>query len=421
MKTTVKKNSLIISDVCILIKKQKLFLLSLFFCISSNCKAQQITNYVNNGSFEEVVPNMYPYPKYWGGIDTTKQWGQILSSVIFPFLVPHNSFCYQWPRHGNNFLITGLFDPSHNPGLRGYPRNRLKKTLEAGKAYCVSFFVNLTNQSTHGIDAIGVYFSDNSLDTIQLSNNALTYLTPQIQNPTNNVIIDTLNWTLISGQFTANGTEKYLVIGNFKSDANTDTTFVNPANLPTIFADYNIDGVSVIEVNLPAYAGPDKAIFVGDSAFIGRQPDFAIDKDCIWYKLPNTTNAIDTVSGLWVKPVVTSTYVVKQNLECGSLKWDTVVIYMDAVGLAELGLESLEFSLYPNPAKDILNVRGNIDSGTLEATTYNAFGQMLKEEKIIFKNKIATIKTDDLPNGVYVLKLQSENSQTIAKRFVINH
>jgi len=46
---------------------------------------------------------------------------------------------------------------------------------------------------------------------------------------------------------------------------------------------------------------------------------------------------------------------------------------------------------------------------------------LLREEDLIFKNKTASIKTDDLRNGVYVLKLHSKSLQTVSKRFVINH
>ncbi|NBU05514.1 MAG: T9SS C-terminal target domain-containing protein, partial [Sphingobacteriia bacterium] len=42
------------------------------------------------------------------------------------------------------------------------------------------------------------------------------------------------------------------------------------------------------------------------------------------------------------------------------------------------------------------------------------------EEDLIFKNKTASVKTDDLENGVYFLKLHGTNSQTVSKRFVIN-
>jgi hypothetical protein len=53
----------------------------------------------------------------------------------------------------------------------------------------------------------------------------------------------------------------------------------------------------------------------------------------------------------------------------------------------------------------------------------NNLGQIIKLEEIVFKNKNANIKTDDLDNGVYLLRLldsaRSDNPVCASKRFVI--
>jgi hypothetical protein len=157
-----------------------------------------------------------------------------------------------------------------------------------------------------------------------------------------------------------------------------------------------------------------------------------IDEACMWYKLPivitPTTPAIDTAAGIWVNPITTSTYVVRQEI-CGNVKWDTAVVYQTALGIAPLSLgEGLGVRLYPNPANEKLNITSTIDNGVYEITIYNAFGQVLREEEITFQSSpprgraergLASIKTDDLENGVYVLKL-SNKTQTLSKRFIIN-
>ena len=76
---------------------------------------------------------------------------------------------------------------------------------------------------------------------------------------------------------------------------------------------------------------------------------------------------------------------------------------------------------YGNP--DILQVQFTVDVENEFKTIsiYNKLGQLLREEDLIFKNKTASIKTDDLRNGVYVLKLHGKSLQTVSKRFVINH
>lgn len=287
-------------------------------------------------------------------------------------------------------------------------------------------FVNLTHQSTYGIDAIGAYFGDVSLDTITRCNSPITYLTPQVTNPINTLIVDTLNWIPITGTFVANGTEKYLLIGDFKSDAATNKILVNPANLPTIGSDYLIDDVSLIEIDLPAYAGPDKSVKVGDSAFIGRQPDVGIDEACIWYKMTSLTSSvsIDTVAGLWVKPVTTTTYVVKQKIWCGNEKADTVVVFLDLVGLNENTKVIKEYlNIFPVPAKNYIRLSIPDQAWLNDFKTlliYNNLGQVLREEELNFKNNTFIVQTSDLNNGIYYLKFTGPQNISIPIRFIID-
>lgn len=384
----------------------------------------QIANYVSNGSFEDATPiTIPPVARYWSAPDSTKIGGELLSSVLNPFKVPLNGYGYQWPKHGNNYIVALQYCPDCG-NKRTYPKNRLKGTLKAGKMYCVKFYINLANQATHGIDAIGAYFSNNIIDTITRSYDPITYLTPQVQNPVNNIITDTLNWIPITGTFVANGSEKYMTIGNFKTDSNTHKILVNPANLPLEFSDYFIDDVSCIELNLPAYAGSDKSIAPGDSAYLGRELDFAIDSGCTWYQLPNLSTPIKIASGLWVKPTITSTYVVKQVLDCSPEKWDTVVVYMNLVGSVDLNeVEEGVLNLFPNPANNFIEIRFSNTSIVKDFSSifvYNNLGQLIKEENLIFKDNSFNIKTNDLPEGVYYIQLKRNNSGIISKRFVIN-
>ena len=49
---------------------------------------------------------------------------------------------------------------------------------------------------------------------------------PQIQNPEGNYLDDEETWYKISGQYKAVGNERYLIIGNFKTDS--ETTYIHP-------------------------------------------------------------------------------------------------------------------------------------------------------------------------------------------------
>src|SRR5262249_18836598 len=148
--------------------------------------------------------------------DSGKYAGERLSELPPNATVPYTGYAFQWPKSGYSYFISTLYLKSNASSInRGYPRNRLKQNLEIGKTYCVKFYCNITNQSTYGVDGLGAYFGDSNTDTITQCDKPITYLTPQVKNPNGNIITDTLNWVLITGTFTANGTEKYLILGNF--------------------------------------------------------------------------------------------------------------------------------------------------------------------------------------------------------------
>jgi hypothetical protein len=421
-----KSLSLIIKILLLQIKQKWLLPFLLFYYCSSR---SQIANYVNNGGFEIcgncTYTNQAPKPASWNAIDTTKFFGLLLSATISPYLVPNSSFTYQWPKGGNNYFLSTLFFKPNTPQTgRAYPRNTLKQTLHAGTGYCVKVYYSVTNQSSYGIDGLGVYFSDNSTDTISQCTKPITYLSPQVDNPNNNIFTDTLNWTLLTGTFTANGTEKYMMLGNFKSDVSTNSVLINPTNLPIIATEVIYDNISCIPLNLPAYAspGPDIWAIAGNTVYLGRPQDVGIDEACLWYKLPNTTNAIDTAAGITVTVAVTTeTYMVRQDI-CGVIKYDTVVVHASGVGLAELKINNEELKISPNPAQDFLQVELilNEDNPAKEFLIYNAFGELVWEEELIFKNKQAVINTRELCNGVYFLKIQGNKSRAVSKRFIIS-
>jgi len=431
MKALLKNWLLPINRNSFLYKKQQALMCLLFF--SFIISKAQIANYVNNGSFEDCLNCNQSFnpliAKYWSSLDTNKFFGAILTSLPPTGQVPNSSFTHQWPRTGNNYFISTLFfKPNTQQTLRGYSRNRLKQKLQTNKTYCVKIYYNITNQCTYGVDGFGAYFGDGNLDTITLCEKPITFLVPQIQNPTSNILSDTLNWSLLTGTFTANGTEKYMTLGNFKSDASTNSVIINPANLPIIASDILYDDVSVIDIDLPAYAGPDIWGIPFNTVYLGRSQDVGIDEACIWYKLPNTTTAIDTAAGITITVATTTqTYMVKQDI-CGNIKYDTVIVYSSAVGLSEQETILNNISLFPNPANDELNIlfnaQTNIDIN--QVLVYNSIGQLVREEEIIIKNKSAIINTKELQNGVYLLKLldtaspaRSDRLGSVSKRFVI--
>jgi hypothetical protein len=305
-------------------------------------------------------------------------------------------------------------------------RNKLKSKLEKDRVYCVKFYISNGNNSTHAIDAFEAYFGDSlALDTIRYGHLRLTYLQPQVRNPKGSFITDTLNWTAVTGTFVAKGTENYLLIGNFETDANTDTLFCNPTNSPGIWCEASLDDVSCIPVDVSAYAGPDKPFFAGDSVHIGRELDFAVDPYCFWYKLPNMTTAIDTASGIWVKPTSTSTYVVRQELDCNTVKWDTVVVYQDAVGIEQLKMLNEQLKMSPNPANDLVVLsfpNAQLSHYFNRVEILDTQGQMVKELLISEKDTEHTITVQNLDCGMYFLRMSDAKDENVMiKKIAVQH
>ncbi len=405
--------------------KVKIFIALLSFWCSIKANAQQIGNYVTNGSFEHFLsPPVDCNPVGWRDLDSNKN---VVFSNSCVGNMPNFGFSYQYPRTGSGQAFSTYFFFDVNlPYSRSYVKNNLKHKLKKDAVYCVKFYVNNGNNSTHGIDAFEAYFGDSlTIDTIKYGHLPLIYLSPQIRNPKGNIISDTLNWTVISGTFIAKGTEEYLVIGNFETNANTDTLLCNPTGLPTIWCEATLDDVSCIPVDLPAYAGPDKPFFAGDSVYIGRELDFAVDPYCFWYKLPNMTTAIDTASGIWVKPTSTSTYVVRQELECNTVKYDTVVVYKDALGTIELGILNDELTVRPNPAADavLLSLPNTQLSHYINRVEIlDTHGQLVKELLISEKDAELTITVQDLDCGMYFLRLSdAEHENVMIKKIAVQH
>jgi len=71
-------------------------------------------------------------------------------------------------------------------------------------------------------------------------------------------------------------------------------------------------------------------------------------------------------------------------------------------------------SIYPNPAKDFMTIDLATDF-TEGATMHiiNAFGEIVLTEKAISNS--TTLKTENLPNGIYFIKVESKNGSTIKK------
>ncbi len=163
--------------------------------------------------------------------------------------VPVNVFGFQYAHTG--IAYAGILTYSSIIIDREYIQVQLTDTLKSGKNYCVSFYVNLWTKTYSitnvGITELGLLLTNNPVTSGSMA--PLPY-TPQITSPPLVYLTDTANWMEISGMYTALGGEKYITIGNFKSNVNTDTMLVETGTDSERRAYYYVDDVSVVRCNV---------------------------------------------------------------------------------------------------------------------------------------------------------------------------
>ena len=203
-------------------------------------------NIVPNFSFEDTIA----CPGGWGGINEAIGWFQpcicTSSSDYFNLCdsagfvgIPNNSFGFQYPQEGVAYAGIVMFDLT-GINYREFIEIKLSDTLVQNDKYCVNFYVSLANESKYAIKTIGCLFTPDTFQTNSL--NQEIFLIPQIEN-IDSIITDTMNWVLISGEFTASGGERFLTIGNFRNDSNTSIMQIQSGGFSASY--YYIDDVSV--------------------------------------------------------------------------------------------------------------------------------------------------------------------------------
>jgi OmpA-OmpF porin, OOP family len=197
-------------------------ILCLFVWLALEVRAQ--VNLVPNGSFEDISDCQ-------GLLDLTDAYGWFRPSNGTPDLfnecsstsgrkVPGNSFGYQYAQDGEGYSGAYIFINYGQYDEREYIAIKLTQSLKPNRLYCFKMYSSLAENSSpdFSISSLGAYLS---IDSIYFNSfNPLPH-TPQIQNQDLNFINDTINWKLITGNYLAQGGERYIYIGNFRDSVNT--------------------------------------------------------------------------------------------------------------------------------------------------------------------------------------------------------
>ena len=91
-------------------------------------------------------------------------------------------------------------------------------------------------------------------------------------------------------------------------------------------------------------------------------------------------------------------------------------VFSFSVALGVYNNEKLEATIYPNPAKDNVNINfGKITQG--EITMYNANGQLVLTKKL--NDSFVTIPLQDLSQGMYMLQIKDNNGAVITRKISV--
>ena len=200
----------------------------ILLCLVLNFNAQEENNLVLNPSFESIDGKL----KKLTQINIAKDWDSptalkadlFSSSISGDIAVPRNIYGKEFAKDGQNYA--GILVYSYNNKKpRTYLQSKLVKPLASGLEYCVTIHVSLADLSKYAIDNIGIHFSDEqiSLDKkgdIIFSNKA--ELSAVVSNEKSKIYKARYKWETICGIYQADGKERYITIGNFFNNKDTD-------------------------------------------------------------------------------------------------------------------------------------------------------------------------------------------------------
>jgi hypothetical protein len=315
---------------------------------------------------------------------------------------------YQWPRTGNGYAV--FWAAFNGVNYREYLQAPLTNSLISGNCYYIEFYTNLANYVDVAVNNIAAHLSDTVYNVNSTFPGAVLNLTPNALKFGNPIITDTLNWVKVSGIYTATGGEDHIIIGVFTDDAHTDSVHV--VGYGGYYGGYYyIDDVSVIStdsMSLAPFAGNDTTIAIGDSVFIGRQ---LYGLNCNWY---SNNVLIDTnISGIWVKPIATTKYVVEQNL-CGNTGYDTVTVSISTVGIRKYA-DKMGISVYPNPANEKIFIEQAKNEEIIGVVVTDLYGK-----EVIKTSKQTEIDISSLAAGVYFIQVNTTNN-TSTQKIIVQH
>ena len=227
----------------------------LFGLILSSLGLNAQVNKIVNPNFDEVTKKI----KDLGGVENSVGWYSPLEmepADIFltelkkgPVMIPENIRGRAETVEGSNYAgILAYSEREAQP--RTYLVNKMEKKLVAGKTYCVTMHLSLSDLSKYSCDNVGIYISSKDIKKKNIEEYSIT---PQITYHENGLVDEMFDWVKICGKYEADGSERYIAIGNFAPQSAVKTGKMRRPRefkVPqTRDAYYYVDAVSLVALD----------------------------------------------------------------------------------------------------------------------------------------------------------------------------
>lgn len=207
--------------------------------------------------------------------------------------------------HGKQFAGFYCSIPIYTSSFYEYLHSELTNKLLHGHKYYFEMHVRLQSDAQYAYDQMGVVLlPDVDSSRFRIMNDdgsqpdVFLKTTPTISSPVGQLLIDTSEWTRISGVFTSSGNELHLVVGFFTGHEELNWTTLNELGPTQLRLEYLIDHVWLVDIQDIVCDTIEVCQDIDDLSYTVAPPEiYGLPYSMEWYDGDTSFTKDFTVSG----------------------------------------------------------------------------------------------------------------------------